>query len=120
MKITFHHSRPRLSAKGGTTVAMEEIPVDMFKRITEDHIVEAKLGLAKCSKKDNYNKKIGRNIAKARMIDVELEVLAMAEWIRPDERPVKEVVLGTPDGVILALRHTAGNKTVHLLAFEEK
>jgi hypothetical protein len=116
MKITFHHHR--INAKGGTTVAMEEIPVDMFREMTTEHALEVIVGLAKCSKKDNYNKKIGRSIAKARMTSVDLQVVGVANWHRPDDREVREVVLRGEAG-IFTLRHTTGNKTVHLMEYEE-
>jgi hypothetical protein len=122
MKLQYYHRRLfdcNLSPKGGTTVAMEEIPVDMFAQITNENVLEAFLGTAKCSLKDNYNKKLGRRIATARLKSQELEVLAVSHWQKEDDRSVKEVVLKNQLGQIITLRHTSGNKSVHIVAFEE-
>lgn len=92
MNIQFHHKRTvikayfdyldklgiitKIEAKGGTTLALEVPTVEEFDnfKITDPNkddysisTIELKFGSAKCSNKDNYNKKLGRNIAKGRM-----------------------------------------------------
>lgn len=59
------------SATGGTTFAVEKIKIKNFligEKIT------LKVGFAKCSEKDNYNKKLGRELALNRMKEVKFEV----------------------------------------------
>ncbi len=94
MNIQFYHKRSvakyvfqlgdiknittHLDSRGGTTFALQTPTVEQFKEfkivdISEDcweyrlETIELDIGSAKCSKEDNYNKKIGRTIAKGRM-----------------------------------------------------
>jgi len=117
MKITYHHER--IGPKGGTTVAMEEIPVDMFRELETGTVLEAQVGLAKCSLKDNYNKKIGRAIAKSRLTNVEFIVIATSIWESEHGVQNKEVILKHENNYFL-LQHTSGNKTVHLKGMEQQ
>jgi hypothetical protein len=66
-------------ARGGTTIAMESVPVDMFLEMTVGDQLEVEVGKAVCSKKDNYNRKLGREIAKGRMKNVVLDVIAASK-----------------------------------------
>jgi len=134
MKIQFVHNRDvvfkfssanrienpsLLLAKGGETIAMEEVPLDMFQQITKEHILSCFIGKALCSKKDNYNKKIGRNIATARMKEVDLEVVAIENYLDQNDRPVREVTLvelGTTHTYLL--QHKEGNDKVHFIQYE--
>ena len=64
---------------GGTTIAMEAVPVDMFLEMGVGDQLEVEVGKAVCSRKDNYNRKLGREIAKGRMKNVILNVIAVSK-----------------------------------------
>lgn len=120
MKLQYFHDRLILSPRGGNTIAMEIIPVDMFHNIDMDNVLEVALGVARCSIKDNYNKKIGRSIATERLKNVELELLQSGEWEDENGRQVVEKILvDTVTGNVFTLRHKHGNELVRLVAFEE-
>lgn len=73
--IQFHHKRllkdTNLQAKGGTTLCLEVPTVEEFDALQPSlkTSVVLKFGAAECSKKDNYNKKLGREISKGRLKD---------------------------------------------------
>lgn len=120
MKIQYFHDRLILSPRGGNTIAMEIIPVDMFHNIDMDNVLEVAIGVARCSIKDNYNKKIGRSIATARLKNIELELLQSGEWEDENGRQIVEKILvDTVTGNVFTLRHKSGNELVRLVAFEE-
>lgn len=89
MNIQYNHQRQETYtgpyfkgtniARGGITIAMEAVPVDMFLEMTVGDQLEVEVGKAICSKKDNYNRKIGREIAKGRMKNVILDVVAASK-----------------------------------------
>jgi|GEM_PF-6203956 hypothetical protein len=121
MNIQFFHARfarfrkdgeIELSARGGETIAMEEIPVDMFKELQLGDQLEAKIGKAACSVKDNYNKSIGRKIAVGRMKDEIFDVAAIYE-----QGEEKEVVL-LKDGCQYVLKLLAGAKRVYFMDYQ--
>jgi len=74
MSFQFFHGREEnrisdeISPKGGTTFAVKELSIEAF-----DHLrkalritIKLKVGIARCSSEDNYNKPIGRMISEAR------------------------------------------------------
>lgn len=73
--IQFKHerhfdSKGNLKAKGGRTIALEVPTLEEFKAFKPDiksPALHLHIGIAECSKKDHYNKKLGRNIAQGRM-----------------------------------------------------
>jgi hypothetical protein len=59
-----------LYPKGGNTIVMEKITFEEFEAATpclEEPEFRLRVGIARCSKKENYNKKVGRELAKSRM-----------------------------------------------------
>ena len=102
-----------IGAKGGTTIAMEEIPVDMFKQLTADNILLCQVGKAECSNKDNYNKKVGRNIAQGRMKEVPLFV----ESICIIPKDTIEVILQDQTGHQYTLILKEGASTVRFVNY---
>lgn len=89
MKIIYCHTREmepylpeggytydcRISSRGGTTVAMHAIQSWLLPTLRIGDFIERKVGVARCSKDDNYNKKIGRDLATARMKATTLTVI---------------------------------------------
>ena len=67
-KVHFRHIRnfdkKNITARGGRTIA--------FRQIDENTI---EFAIAKCSPKDNFNKKIGRRIAEGRLNSGKVEVV---------------------------------------------
>jgi hypothetical protein len=75
MKVQFFHKRVLCSKglseagpRGGTTYAVEELHPAAFEHLSKalGITIDLKVGVAQCSLKDNYNKKIGRLISEAR------------------------------------------------------
>ena len=64
-----------VSPRGGSTVAMESIPSWLLDTIEQGSSIVRKVGIARCSKDDNYNKKKGREIAESRLKQVTLTVV---------------------------------------------
>ena len=75
MSFQFFHGREEnrvsdeISPKGGATFAVEELSIEAFdhlRKSTFDTPVVLRVGIARCSSEDNYNKRIGRMISEAR------------------------------------------------------
>lgn len=120
-ELTFKNKELKLLTKGGETIAMEEVPLDMFKQITKEHVLSVHVGKALCSKKDNYNKKIGREIATGRLKEIELDVAGIQEYLDSNDRQVREVILVEPytENTYL-LQHKEGNEKVHFIQYERQ
>jgi hypothetical protein len=67
--MNFYHERLMdsnncsVSAKGGFTIAMEDIQPWFFETLVPGDFFEKKVGLARCSTDDNFCKKTGREVA---------------------------------------------------------
>jgi hypothetical protein len=121
MNIVFNHTRyatmdGTLLPKGGITFAMEEIEPDLFNQITEEHVLEAQFGFARCSDKDLYNKKIGREIAKGRMVNTEFEVTSINQFVDGQDRDVKIIYLTNNNGINVALVQKTGSSFIRMEA----
>ena len=80
MTIQFHHKRKyepvmtddmllriEVSSKGGETIAMESLQSWFLSELKVGDTFEKRVGKARCSKEDNYNKKTGRELSQSRM-----------------------------------------------------
>lgn len=83
MSIIYLHSRNVgqnkfgqycIDALGGKTVAMESIKPWLVADLKVGDFFDVRVGIAKCSDEDRYNKKIGRDMAKSRMKPSKLTV----------------------------------------------
>lgn len=83
MSIVYRHERNIslnkfgeycIDALGGTTIAIESLKPWILDNLEIGNFFEKKIGVAKCSKEDRYNKKSGRDIASSRMKLVKLTV----------------------------------------------
>jgi hypothetical protein len=86
MNIQFCHKRvfefnmyrfdspKQYSAKGGLTIAMQELTSWFVNSLQEGEFFVKAVGAAQCSTKDNYNKKVGREIASQRLKQKQLTV----------------------------------------------
>lgn len=83
MSIQFKHSRnfnqDGLVAKGGNTVALE-VDNDKVSSLKPGEKFTAKMGFSVCSDRDNYNKKIGREICLERLENVDFTVLSVSSY----------------------------------------
>lgn len=138
MKIQFHHKRikkvfmvdlgngsmmggKQLQSKGGTTIALQVPTIeqfDAFEIFPKDHwgfysSIELDVGIAKCSSEDNYNKKLGRNIAKGRMQTIVFFARKHTE---------NEVILSDAQGKFpeLVLRRSPKGGRVHFVGVNSK
>lgn len=68
-----------IAPKGGTTAAIESIQSWVINTLEPGMTIQRKVGLAKCSDEDNYNKKIGRDLAQSRMKLTTLTVIKRIE-----------------------------------------
>lgn len=66
-----------LSSHGGLTIAMEEIQPWLIEQLEIGNFIERKVGKARCSDEDNYNKKIGRELSLSRMKATKLTVVSV-------------------------------------------
>lgn len=57
----------RAKAKGGKTIALEVFEPWLFDQLVVGDFLEKRVGIARCSYDDNYNKKIGRELAASRL-----------------------------------------------------
>ena len=66
----------QLDARGGVTFALDVLPLSQnLADLRSGESVMLSAGIALCSKKDNYNKKIGRNIAKGKLQSKSFQVV---------------------------------------------
>lgn len=63
--MIFRHIRSS-SSFGGATIAVEELKDWILPTLNPSDFFEKKIGIAICSKKDRFNKRIGRELAKSR------------------------------------------------------
>lgn len=64
-----------INPRGGSTVAMESIPSWLLGTLSQGLSIVRKVGIARCSTDDNYNKKTGRELAAARLKTTTLTVV---------------------------------------------
>ena len=64
-----------INPRGGSTVAMESIPSWLLDTIEQGSSIVRKVGIARCSEDDNYDRKKGREIAESRLKQVTLTVV---------------------------------------------
>jgi len=69
-----------INPHGGVTIAMESIEPWFFKTLEVGTSFEKKVGKARCSLDDNYNKKTGRELALSRMKMTTLTVIRAGEF----------------------------------------
>ena len=63
-----------ISGKGGKTYAVEQLPKSAIETLRIGSSISFKVGMATCSPKDNFSKKIGRELAEKNMQYLEFKV----------------------------------------------
>jgi len=76
-------------ALGGETIAMEEIQPWFLDTISVGDFFEKKVGKAKCSNEDRYDKDVGRGLSKQRM---KLKKLTVKDILRLNNKLIVELV----------------------------
>jgi hypothetical protein len=130
MSFQFFHDRlknrvsgEKVSPKGGTTFAVEEISLDAFNHLSKALRITVKLrvGIAKCSEEDNYNKRIGRLISEARSkLSTGLRTFLVDEISEYGDGS-RALYLAEEDGnLILVFKNSKDSKKVRLVVAHER
>jgi hypothetical protein len=98
--------------KGGRTIAVEVPTVEEFFALNPSlkMPVPVKIGIAVCSKKDLYNKKIGRELAVSRMKDVNFYVTTEFPPTAPGEPRILELYNSELDLTIQFTKHETSKR----------
>lgn len=102
-----------LSARGGQTIAMEELEPWFIERLQQGDFFTKKVGKARCSDKENFNKKIGRELAVARMKPMIFTVMS-----NKDFGHTRLLILGDEKGHLYELQKRDNQVKVHFLGYE--
>lgn len=73
------------SPRGGKTFAIDLPNSWLFRQVVEGDSFTRSVGSSRCSDKDNYNKALGRGLAKSRMKPTKLTVLEVRRGDRAGE-----------------------------------
>jgi len=102
-----------LSATGGETVAMQELEPWFVESLKPGDFFTKLVGKARCSDKENYNKKVGRELAKSRMSPTILTVLSNSDYGN-----TRVLILVDSKKNMYELHKKATNAKVHFLGYE--
>jgi hypothetical protein len=103
-----------LSARGGVTVAMQEIQPWLIETLKPGDFFTKSVGVARCSDKENYNKKTGREIAQSRMKLTVLTVVSIKDYSN-----VKTLILKDSNGNLFDLQKKHNCERVHFIGYEK-
>jgi hypothetical protein len=70
----FSHYQRGIKARGGQTIAMQELTSWFVNSLQEGEFFVKSIGKSRCSDKENYNKKLGRELSSSRMEATKLTV----------------------------------------------
>jgi len=123
----FHYRQGKILGevfpKGGATFSVEEVSIDAFDHLSKALGIAVKLrvGVARCSEKDNYNKRIGRLISRSRAgLSSGLKTFLVDQITSfGDER--RGLTLTQEDGsIVLFFKNNKGNNKVRLVEAYER
>jgi hypothetical protein len=123
----FHYRQGKIFGevfpKGGATFSVEEVSIDAFDHLSKALGIAVKLrvGVARCSEKDNYNKRIGRLISRSRAgLSSGLKTFLVDQITSfGDER--RGLTLTQEDGsIVLFFKNNKGNNKVRLVEAYER
>jgi hypothetical protein len=104
-----------IDPRGGLTTALEIPQSWLLKEIKVGESFDKKVGIARCSTDDNYNKKLGRELAKSRM---KLTRLVCVEEVS-DTEGNKSIALDIGGGNVVLLRRLSSGKVFFLATVKE-
>ncbi len=126
MNIQFNHKRNliitrfytvedivEINPRGGTTLALEVIEPWFFDSLAVNDFFDKKVGSARCSKDDNYCKKVGRELSTQRMKLTRLVVQSLVA-----NETEKIIVLVDSNNNTYTLKKINGQK-VHFVGYNE-
>jgi hypothetical protein len=102
-----------VAPKGGETIAMEAIEPWHLDQFEVGNFFTKKVGVARCSDEDNYNKKVGRELALSRMKDTVLTVIDFKDY-----GEMKLAVLEDNKGKQYIVEKRPNFKRVHFVSYE--
>jgi hypothetical protein len=73
--VPFYDQPEEIHSRGGSTVAMEVVQSWLLDNLTQGDAIVRKVGIARCSLDDNYDKSKGRELALSRLKSTELTVV---------------------------------------------
>lgn len=104
-----------IDPRGGATVALEIPQSWLLKEIKVGESFDKKVGIAICSTDDNYNKKLGRELAQSRM---KLTRLVCVEEVS-DDYGNKSIALSIGGGNVVLLRRLNSGKVFFIATVKE-
>lgn len=104
-----------LDARGGETIAMEEVPAWLLDKVETGDFFTKKVGKARCSDKENYNKKVGRQLSQSRMKITTLTVLS-----NQDFRGVRVLILIDDENNLYQLEKEIGHQKVRFVGYNNE
>lgn len=107
--MEYHVVNPR----GGTTIALEVIEPWFFDSLAVNDFFDKKVGSARCSKDDNYCKKVGRQLSTQRMKTTRLVVQSLVS-----NETEKIIILVDSNNNLYILKKINGHK-VHFVGYNE-
>jgi hypothetical protein len=123
----FHYRQGKILGevfpKGGATFSVEEVSIDAFDHLSKALGIAVKLrvGVARCSEKDNYNKRIGRLISRNRAgLSSGLKKF-LVDQITSFGDEGRGLTLTQEDGsIVLFFKNNKGNNKVRLVEAYER
>jgi hypothetical protein len=103
-----------VNPRGGETIAVEVPPPWFIETLQPQDFFMKSVGKARCSDEDNYNKKVGRELAQSRMKPTRLIVLS-----NQDFGGVRILVLEDKDKNKYVFEKRVGNKQVHFIGYND-
>jgi len=120
MSIQFSHYRnsiSRYNGKGGTTFAVEINQTDA-KNYNIGDCVNISMGIAKCSDKDCFNKKIGRELSSSRLKNIEFNVISIRKSLDMKNSKISTRIILKADNTILTINQSSQNSKFQLFSVE--
>jgi hypothetical protein len=123
----FHYRQGKIFGevfpKGGATFSVEEVSIDAFDHLSKvlGIAVKLRVGVARCSEKDNYNKRIGRLISRSRAgLSSGLKTF-LVDQITSFGDEGRGLTLTQEDGsIVLFFKNNKGNNKVRLVEAYER
>jgi len=112
-RFTPCYSDMEICPSGGQTIAMEEIAPWLLDTLKSLDFLTRRIGVARCSHEDNYNKKTGRELAESRMKPIVLTVLS-----NEDYGSNRILVLKDDKGKVYTLEKRFNANSVHFISYE--
>lgn len=125
MDLQFSYSRSfksKHSGKGGTIYAVQIIGNLEWdndqNEIKVGRYIGFNIGIARCSDKDNFNKKIGKDLARSRLKLTTFKVVSISKYLKEDNKIRTKVTLKLEDESYLIINQSSQNSKFHVVSIE--